>query len=283
MGAVGSIGWHARRARRQLRLRRAGDLPLPPVEMRELVGPTDDAAFDNSSGDPVLGELVPEDRYRKVFDFGCGCGRLARQLLQQRRRPRRYVGIDLHRGMIRWCKTQLEPVAPGFEFHHHDVHNLGLNPRGEHSLWAPFPAADDSFSLVLAHSVFTHLVEEQASPYLNEVARVLEPGGTFAATWFFCDRNDYPMMQSFQNALYINPVDPTNAVIFDRGWVVESARELGLTVTGVTAPAIRGFHWQVLMTLDSRAEEAPFPGDEAPVGSLPPPVPGAGAEEIGLS
>jgi len=156
--------------------------------MRELVGPTDDAAFDNSSGDPVLGELVPEDRYRKVFDFGCGCGRLARQLLQQRRRPRRYVGIDLHRGM-----------------------------------------------------------------------------------------------QSFQNALYINPVDPTNAVIFDRGWVVESARELGLTVTAVTAPAIRGFHWQVLMTLDSRAEEAPFPGDEAPAGSLPPPVPGAGAEEIGLS
>ena len=31
------------------------------------------------------------------------------------------------------------------------------------------------------------------------------------------------MMQDFQNALYINDVDPTNAVIFDREWLRREA------------------------------------------------------------
>ena len=69
-------------------------LPIPPFEMRQLVGPTDEAAFNNASGDPILD--VPESQFEAVLDFGCGCGRLARQMMQQRTRPRRYVGFDLH-------------------------------------------------------------------------------------------------------------------------------------------------------------------------------------------
>ncbi len=97
-------------------------LPIPPFEMRQLVGPTDEAAFNNPTGDAILG--VPESQFDAVLDFGCGCGRLARQMLQQRVPPRRYVGFDLHAGMVRWCQTNLAPRAPGFEFLHHDVDNM---------------------------------------------------------------------------------------------------------------------------------------------------------------
>jgi trans-aconitate methyltransferase len=84
-------------------------IPIPPFEMRQLVGPTNEAAFDNPSGDPI--HQIAESNFDTVLDFGCGCGRLARQMIQQRVRPRNYLGIDLHAGMIRWCRENLAPYA----------------------------------------------------------------------------------------------------------------------------------------------------------------------------
>ncbi len=34
------------------------ELPFPPLEYRQIVGPTDKAVFDNPSGDPVWGDLA---------------------------------------------------------------------------------------------------------------------------------------------------------------------------------------------------------------------------------
>jgi predicted TPR repeat methyltransferase len=67
--------------------------------MRQLVGPTDEAAFENSSGNSILN--VPDGQFDVMVDFGCGCGRLARQMMQQRAKPKRYIGFDLHSGMIK--------------------------------------------------------------------------------------------------------------------------------------------------------------------------------------
>jgi len=73
--------------------------PLPPGDLRQLVGPSEDRYYDNPTGRPVFPGLPPS-AYDFVFDWGCGCGRIARQLLQQDPQPGRYVGVDLHRGMI---------------------------------------------------------------------------------------------------------------------------------------------------------------------------------------
>jgi hypothetical protein len=81
-------------------------LPFPPLEMRGLIGTADLAAFDNPSGSLVY-DYIDSNLYEKVFDFGCGCGRVARQLLQQRPAPKMYVGIDLHAGM-----NPLVPAKP---------------------------------------------------------------------------------------------------------------------------------------------------------------------------
>ncbi len=241
------------------------ELPLPPLEMREVVGPTDPAAFDNPAGEPVFPDL-PDAAYDSVFDFGCGCGRLARQLIQQQPRPRRYHGIDLHPEMIEWCQQNLAAGAPGFSFSHHDVLYPEWNPGEGKPDIAPFPVEDGSCTLAIAYSVFTHLVQAHAEYYLREVARILAPGGFFEATWFLFDKQLFPMMQDFQNALYINDVNPANAVIFDRAWLVDSARENGLAILAAEPPSVRGYHWLVRMgpgegglTLDE------FPEDAAPV------------------
>ena len=255
------------------------ELPLPPRELRELVGPTEDHFFDNPGGAPVFPHL-PADAYDSVLDWGCGCGRLARQLIQQRQRPGRYVGIDLHRGMVQWCQRNLAPHASGFEFRHHDVRNIGLNPSGTAEV-LPFPVGDRSSSLVIAWSVFTHVVQSAATFYLGELARVLRPGGFAVTTWFLFDKTAFPMMQEFQNALYINEVDPTNAVIFDRRWLRETARSKGLLLTRIDAPALRGFHWQIqLRPVAAGLTEAEFPADEAPVGIQRPPLMPADAPSL---
>jgi SAM-dependent methyltransferase len=258
------------------------ELPIPPPEMRRLVGREDAASFDNPSGDPVYAYL-PEESYEAVFEFGCGCGRIARQLIQQNRRPMRYLGIDLHRGMIEWCRRNLAPHASRFEFEHHDVFNAGLNPGRDKPMTRPFPARDRSFSLVEAVSVFTHLVQTQAEHYLREVARILRPGGIFHSTWFLFEKSEFPMLSSIQNALYTNEHDLSSAVLFDREWLRATVRDAGLTIVEVIPPEIRNFHWYVLMT-PSRAgiKEMRFPIDEAPAGSVPPPAMPAGANRIGL-
>lgn len=253
-------------------LHRLRPLPIPPLEMRRLVGPTETAEFENPRAELLYPALSPE-QYRSVVDFGCGCGRLARRLILQRPRPERYVGLDLHLGMVRWCQLNLARRAKGFEFHHHDVLNAGFNPGADKPLTAPLEVGDGSASLVIAHSVFTHLVEEQVEHYLGEVARVMEPDGVLASTWFLFEKRGFPMMQEFQNALYINHDDPTNAVIFDRSWLVARASNAGLTIYRVVPPALRGFQWHVWMT-PARAglERAEFPPDIAPEGINRPPI-----------
>ena len=89
-------------------------LPLPPLELRELVGVTDPEPYDNPTGAPIFDGLAA-DAWRTYLDFGCGCGRSARRLMQQAPRPQRYIGVDLHRGMVRWCQENLAPLADGFE------------------------------------------------------------------------------------------------------------------------------------------------------------------------
>ena len=149
--------------------------------------------------------------------------------------------------------------------------NAGFNPGPSLPHTARFPAEDNSVSLLVAISVFTHLTQSQAEVYLEEVRRVLRPDGVMLASFFLFEKANFPMMQDFQNALYINDSDPTNAVVFDREWLLAllDARELRIYV--VRPPSIRGYHWE-LEIVPGRGSVA-IPEDHAPVGRKPPPVP----------
>jgi SAM-dependent methyltransferase len=250
-------------------LRPEQKLPLPPIEMRRLVGPFDEDAFDNPGGELVY-PWIPSDNYEKFFDFGCGCGRVARQLMLQKVVPARYVGIDLNPAMIRWCSDNLHPLAPQFSFHHHDVFNVAFNPGAAKPLTAPFPVEDSQFTLVNALSVFSHLTEQQAEYYLRECARILHPTGVFQSSWFLFDKEDHPMMSDGCNALYVSYVDPSAAVIIDRKWLRARAREFGLTIYHVIAPGIRGHQWQLLMTRRTDLPEVELPPDTGPRGVIDP-------------
>jgi SAM-dependent methyltransferase len=258
-------------------------LPYPPFEMRELVGITDLSYYDNPTASPIFGDNVEIDLYENVLDFGCGCGRLARQLIQQVPRPRTYLGLDLHKGMVRWDQENLAPAAKEFEFRHHDVYHIGFNPSATSPRTAEFPVGDRSISLVIAHSVFTHLVQDQCEHYLREVARVLRPGGMMYSTWFLFDKSVFPMMQEFQNTLYINEIDLTNATIFDAKWLIGVSSDLGLIVRAAKVPLIRGDARRIYFRRSRPGEVgAELPVDNAPIGRSPPPLGPANPSTVGL-
>ena len=248
--------------------------------MRQLVGPTEPEAFDQPRGQPVFPGLAP-DQYESVLDFGCGCGRMARRLaLADAPMPARYVGIDIHRGMIRWATDNLGSRLPNFSFVHQDVFNPQMNPDPALPRTAPFPVQDDGVTLLIGWSVFTHLLESQAEYYLDEVARVLRPGGVAIITWFLFEKAYFPMLQDFQNALYINEHDLTNAVIFDREWLLGALTRRGLRIRAAVPPAIRGFQWD--MEIEPGQGSIAIPADEAPFGRKPPPLGPRDAPRVGL-
>jgi SAM-dependent methyltransferase len=246
----------------------SAQIPIPPPELRGLTGRIDVEDYQNLEGKLVY-PYLDESHYECVLDFGCGCGRVARQMMLQTQAPENYLGIDLHRDEIDWCRENLKPLRAGIEFLHHDVFNPAINPDPTKPRHLPFPAPDSSFTMVNAISTFTHLVETDAVYYLEECARVLRDGGVLHATWFLFSKDEFPALKRNQNALYGNDQDPTDTVYFDREWLLAQATRCGLSMTQAILPDVRGFQWTLVMRKDHRGQHAELPADTAPVAASP--------------
>ena len=123
-----------------------------------------------------------------MLDVGCGIGRMARVLTTVLRPPGTYDGFDVAPSGIEWCRRHYRDQPVPFRFTHVDLVNATYNPRAEATASSfRFPYDDESFDLVIATSVFTHLLPEESSNYLSEIGRVLAPAGRLFSTWFLLD------------------------------------------------------------------------------------------------
>src|SRR5215207_3304195 len=162
-----------------------GKTDLPPLHLRRYVGPL--RSFESSGAEfmghlRTLAELRPEER---VLDVGCGCGQIALHLEHYMDEKGSYVGVDIHRPSIDWCRKSIASRRPNFQFAHIDVRHLAYNPSGTQPAEAyRFPFEDGTFDLILLKSVFTHMRSPDVSNYLSEVARLLTSNGRCLATFF---------------------------------------------------------------------------------------------------
>jgi SAM-dependent methyltransferase len=120
-----------------------------------------------------------------VLDVGCGLGRMAAPLVNYFRGKGRYEGLDVEEEAIAWCRQNIGAGHPNFRFTLAAVHSLRYNPGGDSSpATFHFPYEDATFDTAFLASVFTHLLPDAVARYLDELARVLKPGGRCLATYF---------------------------------------------------------------------------------------------------
>lgn len=94
-----------------------------------------------------------------IMELGCGTARLIRHL--RCIDGIRLVGTDAQSELIEWCSKNV----PGIEFHNN-------------KLYPPLDfAEDDTFDLVFAASVFTHIPIEYQQAWIKEMYRIIRPGG----------------------------------------------------------------------------------------------------------
>jgi SAM-dependent methyltransferase len=117
-----------------------------------------------------------------ILDLGCGNGRFGIVFAE---RLVRYVGIDVVKECIEFCNKTFAPYNH-LKFKHMDVWNEVFNPQGTMPPAAfKLPFVDECFDDLIAYSVFTHLqTKEVADRYMQEIWRVLKPGGKFFSTWY---------------------------------------------------------------------------------------------------
>jgi len=93
----------------------------------------------------------------------------------------RYLGFDVNRAAIGWARKAFAG-DPRIRFELAEIDS----PFGEKSARNAedyrFPVEDGQADLVLAKSVFTHLLESEARHYLCEIRRALKPGRAAVVT-----------------------------------------------------------------------------------------------------
>jgi SAM-dependent methyltransferase len=166
----------------------ADGLPVPPPRLIVRVAGTPDTAWFLESGrlaaESIRAALVragtPIEGVGSILDFGCGCGRVIRNWA---RLDARIAGSDLSGEAIDWCRAKL-PFAR--------FATNGLSP--------PLAFGDSSFGLAYALSVLTHLPAAIQHEWMDELARVLAPGGLLLVTTHgerYLDRLDESERQRF--------------------------------------------------------------------------------------
>jgi SAM-dependent methyltransferase len=163
------------------------DTLIPPVEMLIRYDIKNQEQFTRV-GENFLREFVirrarlkPDHR---VLDIGCGIGGKARPLTVYLNLQGGYDGIDIVRDDVEWCRKAYKDY-PNFRFHISDLFNKHYNPRGTlPASGYKFPFPNDTFDVIFACSVFTHMLPKDVENYFSEISRILKPGGRAVLTYF---------------------------------------------------------------------------------------------------
>jgi SAM-dependent methyltransferase len=166
-----AIALQGRRSNRDPGQEQAGGLPLPPAEMMVLVAGSADTEWFLQFGasmlqivvDALKKQDVRAERLSAVLEFGCGCGRVLRHW-HAIKGPRIY-GVDYNRRLVEWCQE-----------------NLTFASCAVNNLSPPLPYEDGMFDCVYAISVFTHMSPQLQPLWVQELKRVMRPGGHLILT-----------------------------------------------------------------------------------------------------
>ena len=182
-------------------------LPVPPIKLRDMVRKggilIEDFLLEGAQVFESLIEIgqtygVAFDSTTRVYEFGVGCGRVARHFLTKRLCM--FTGSDVDEELVAWCEeklggAQVAPAPPAFFVNAYEP---------------PVERPDASFDFIYAISVVTHMTPPHQRAWMRELHRLLAPEGR--------------LLVSF---LETSPAEAPNGVVarervdahFKRGWL----------------------------------------------------------------
>jgi SAM-dependent methyltransferase len=226
-------------------------LPLPPPHLRHAVANSEDVAWflhAGAEGAACLREVLEKNGIRfndlgAVLDFGCGVGRVLRHLADSNG-PGLH-GTDFNREMIAWCA----PSLPFARFHLND-------------LKGPLAFESGRFDLIYALSVFTHLAETSQITWIEELRRVLRPGGYLFLTTHgehYLSQLSAADQQRFRGGRLVvvgrRREGRNDCAAFHPEDYVRQTLAQGLDVVDFLPRAARGNPWQDVYLLRKRGDE----------------------------
>jgi SAM-dependent methyltransferase len=167
---------------------------LPPAELRYRVSSSPDAqnfitigktcANDIHSALLKVGHNLGE--FKRILDFGCGCGRTL-IYLKDLAPHAQFAGTDIDAGAIEWCKEHLRFAT------------FTVGPASP-----PTGYVSDTFDFIYAISVFTHLDEDYQFSWLEELRRIAKPGGVLLLTVdsSLVGEKDFVFQRSYEDGLF---------------------------------------------------------------------------------
>ena len=206
---------------------------LPPHDVR-MGGPEyedDDFFLDSAIAESkrVLTKLAckPHDF---LIDIGCGHGRLPIGLIRESC-DISYLGIDVKRDSIDWCRQYIQKRKPAYRFQHVDVVNARYNPSGDAlSVDYRLPVETGAVNIVYMWGVFTNMEPEHLPVYAREFYRVLRPGGNAFVTAHVEDGVPHASVNP-ENYTPYSCQGPLHAVRYERKYVIDTFWQAGLTMT----------------------------------------------------
>lgn len=216
-------------SRKEGSVRYAGHL-LPPRSIRAGGEEFKDDAYYLKSARLEASRLVQKcgmTKASRVLDVGCGAGRLAVGILAELGGVAAYTGVDVIRSTVDWCQRELQPTHPSLRFIHLDVANERYNPLGDAiEAQTRLPVEDASADVINLYSVFSHMTYGDVVRYLQELRRVIAPGGRLFLTAFI--ETDVPNYAINPPGYREQWTGALHCVRFERGFFEDMLKEARL-------------------------------------------------------
>ncbi|MCU0346330.1 MAG: class I SAM-dependent methyltransferase [Saprospiraceae bacterium] len=190
-------------------------------------------------------ELCGLQPHHHVLDIGSGIGRIALPLAQYLDKTGRYEGFDVVKKGVDWCQQQITARHPNFRFQYISLENDLYRSDGGSASSFRFPYPDASFDFAVANSVFTHMLPPEVDNYLDELYRVLRPGGVAYLTFFVFDEktafpSGFEFPYDYGHYRLMDDVVKSANVAFEEQYLFEMAKRNGLAVRALHKGFWRG-------------------------------------------
>ena len=223
----------------------------PPLRIRLHIGPFLDPRLYRFAGERnvlAFKELAGLRADAAFLDIGCGCGRVARALTEYFDSAAVYEGFDAAKKPVEWAQKVITPKFSKFHFQTADTFNKRYNPSGKtQASHLIFPYPDNTFDFAFAGSVYTHMLPEEVTNFVEETRRVLKPGGKSFATFCLLNEKTLPVVDSgksmppliykYGDTRVRSLADPAHFIAHPESWVRKLYADAGLSIV---EPIIRG-------------------------------------------